>query len=126
MLGFGESVKAQSMTVSIQALRSRRPTLGWYAGAFWREVGTALLVGAACDLTVALILCGWRRTGFAAGSIGASILLTLCVACFFGLTVPVLLQRLKLDLKIAAGPVTLAATNIFRPLFYFSLAAWLL
>ena len=34
--------------------------------------------------------------------------------------------RLKLDPKIAAGPVTLAFTDIFTLLFYFSLAALLL
>jgi len=36
-----------------------------------------------------------------------------------------LLHRLKLDPKIAAGPVTLALTDFCALLFYFSLA-WLL
>jgi hypothetical protein len=39
--------------------------------------------------------------------------LTLCAACFFGLSVPAALHALKLDPKIAAGPVTLAFTDIF-------------
>jgi Mg/Co/Ni transporter MgtE len=34
--------------------------------------------------------------------------------------------HLKLDPKIAAGPVTLAFTDIFTLLFYFGVAAWLL
>jgi len=33
---------------------------------------------------------------------------------------------LKLDLKIAAGPVTLTGTDILTLLFYFGIAAWLL
>lgn len=126
VLGLGESVSMQSMTVTIQALRSRRPTLGWYARAFWHEAGTALLLGAACGLTVGLIIWVWRGTGLAAVAIGASILLTLCAACFFGLTVPVLLHALKLDLKIAAGPVTLAVADISTLLFYLGLASLLL
>ena len=67
-----------------------------------------------------------QQLNLEAFSIGASILLTLCAACFFGLTVPALLHAFKLDPKIAAGPVTLAFTDIFTLLFYFSLGALLL
>jgi magnesium transporter len=68
----------------------------------------------------------WRGTGLAAVAIGGSISLALCAACFFGLTVPSLLHAFKLDPKIAAGPLTLALTDIFTLLFYFTLAAVLL
>src|SRR2546429_5854211 len=126
VLGLGESVSVQSMTVTIQALRAVQPTFGWYVRAFRREAGTALLLGSACGTVVGIIIWLWRGTPLAAFSIGASILLTLCAACFFGLSVPALLHPLKLDPKIAAGPVTLAFTDIFTLLFYFGLAAWLL
>ena len=67
--------------------------------------------------------------GFAvldAPSRGGSIALALCAACFFGLSVPSLLHAFKLDPKIAAGPVTLAFTDVFTLLFYFTLAALML
>jgi magnesium transporter len=126
VLGLGESVSIQSMTVTIQALRAVQPTFAWYSRALRREAGTAVLLGAGCGAVVAVIIWLWRGAALAAFSIGASILLTLCAACFFGLSVPALLHALKLDPKIAAGPVTLAFTDIFTLLFYFSLAAWLL
>ena len=126
VLGLGESVSIQSMTVTIQALRATRPTLDWYVRAFRREVGTAVLLGTACGAVVGLIVWLWRGAGLAGFAIGASILLALCAACFFGLSVPALLHALRLDPKIAAGPVTLAFTDIFTLLFYFSLAALLL
>ncbi len=126
VLGLAESVSIQSMTVTIQALRATQPTLGWYVRTFRREAGTALLLGAACGVVVGLIVWFWRGAGVAGVAIGASILLALCAACFFGLTVPTLLHAWKLDPKIAAGPVTLAFTDIFTLLFYFSLAALLL
>src|ERR1043166_8852931 len=126
VLGLGESVGVQTMTVTIQALRAAKPTFGWYVRAFRREAGTALLLGAACGFVVGVVVWLWRGTGLAALSIGASVMLALCAACFFGLSVPALLHALKLDPKIAAGPVTLAFTDIFTLLFYFSLAAWLL
>ncbi len=126
VLGLGESVSIQSMTVTIQALRAMRPTFAWYVRAFQREVGTAILLGVACGTVVGPIVWLWRGAGLAGFAIGASILLALCAACFFGLSVPALLHALRLDPKIAAGPVTLAFTDIFTLLFYFSLAAFLL
>jgi magnesium transporter len=56
--------------------------------------------------------------------IGATIALSLISACLFGLSVPSLLHRLKLDPKIAAGPITLALADFFALLFYFT-GAWL-
>jgi magnesium transporter len=126
VLGLGESVSIQSMTVTIQALRSMQPTFGWYVRAFRRESGTAILLGLACGTVVGAVIWLWRGHLLAAASIGSSIVLTFCAACLFGLSVPALLHALKLDPKIAAGPVTLALTDIFTLLFYFNLAAWIL
>jgi len=126
VLGLGESVSIQSMTLTIQALRVARPTLAWYLRAFRREAGTAVLLGAACGLVVGLIVWVWRGTALAGVAIGSSILLALCAACFFGLTVPAALHALKLDPKIAAGPITLAFTDILTLFFYFGVAALVL
>jgi magnesium transporter len=126
VLGLAESVSIQSMTVTIQALRGTPPTFRWYMRAFRREAGTAALLGAACGIVVGVIVWLWRGAGLASFAIGASILLALCAACFFGLSVPAVLHALKLDPKIAAGPVTLAFTDLFTLLFYFSLAALVL
>jgi len=126
VLGLGESVSIQSMTVAIHALRSARPTLHWYAAAFRRELGTALLLGAACGVTVGLIVWLWRGTGLEAFAIGASLVMTLSAASLFGLSVPTLLHALRLDPKIAAGPITLALADLCTILIYFSLATVLL
>lgn len=126
MLGLGESVTIQSMTVTIQALRSVQPTFEWYQKSIRRELGTAMLLGSACGSLVCLIVWVWFGTGLVAITIGLSILLALCSACFFGLSIPALLHALRLDPKIAAGPITLAFTDIFTLLFYFGLAAFLL
>jgi len=126
VLGLGESVSIQSMTVTIQALRSMQPTFRWYVRAFRREAFTAMMLGTACGGLVCLIAWLWRGEGLPAVAIGTGILLTIAAACFFGLSVPVILHALKLDLKISAGPITLALTDIFTLLFYFSVAAFLL
>lgn len=126
VLGLGESVSIQSMSVTIHALRFTRPTWRWYVRAFQREAGTALLLGVTCGATVTAIAWLWRGAALPALVIGGGIVLSLGTACVLGLSIPAILHALKLDPKIAAGPVTLALTDIFTVLFYFTLAAWLL
>jgi len=126
VLGLGESVSTQSMTVTIQALRTTRPTWRWYAASLVRESGTAMLLGVACGGIVGLVVWLWRGDGLAGVVIGGSILLSLCAACLLGLSVPAVLHARRLDPKIAAGPVTLALADICTLLFYFTLAALVL
>ena len=61
-----------------------------------------------------------------AGVIGGSVVLSLCMACLLGLSISTLLHMLKLDPKIAAGPVTLAVADVFTLLVYFNLGRLLL
>jgi magnesium transporter len=121
VLGLGESVSIQSMSVTIQALRAIRPSLPWFLKSLRREIGTALMLGSGCGAIVGVIAWAWRGAPLVAAVIGGSIFLTLCAACFFGLAIPSLLHWLKLDPKIAAGPITLALTDIATLLFYFNL-----
>jgi magnesium transporter len=124
VLGLNESVSAQSMSVTIHALRSVNVTWGWLATAFRREVATAVLLGVACGSLVGIIVWVWRNDLRAAFVIGGSIALSLVTACALGLGVPSLLHRLKLDPKIAAGPVTLALADFIALVIYFT-TAWL-
>jgi magnesium transporter len=124
VLGLNESVSAQSMSVTIQALRSARVTWTWFRTAFRRELATALLLGVACGSVVAGVVWIWRTDALAAFVIGGSIALSLVTACLFGLGVPSLLHRFKLDPKIAAGPITLALADFCALVLYFT-SAWL-
>ena len=122
VLGLNESVSAQSMSVTIQMLRSAPVTWSWFATALRREFITALLIGLTCGSIVAAIVLLWRHDLRGAFAIGGSIALSLVSASLFGLGVPSLLHRLKLDPKIAAGPITLALADIFALLLYFTTA----
>ena len=126
ILGLGESVAIQSMTVTIQSLRTAKPTLRWYWSSLWRETFTALLLGSVCGLVVGAVVLIWQHAPMPALVIGSSVTFCLLTACVAGLSVPALLHALKLDPKIAAGPITLALADVFTLLFYFNLAKFLL
>lgn len=123
VLGLAESVSIQSMTVTIQTLRSVRPNARWYSRALRRELLTGVLIAASAGLLVAAVVGVWRGDPRAAGVVGGGIGMALLGACFFGLTVPTGLHALKLDPKIAAGPITLALTDMLTLLAYFGLAS---
>ena len=108
------------------ALRSAKPTLGWYGVTLRRELSTALLLGAGCAAVVMLIVWLWWKVLLPSVVIGSSVLVSLIMAGLLGLSVPTILHALRWDPKIAAGPVTLAATDVMTLLFYFSIARLLL
>lgn len=123
VLALAESVSIQSMATAIQASHSAGQSLAWFRRALVREVSTALLLGSCCGTLVAVVIGLWHRAALPAVVIGTSVLLSVCAACLFGLLVPTTLHWLRLDPKIAAGPVTLALTDLFTLLSYFGLAA---
>jgi len=124
VLALNESVSMQSMSVTIHALRSVSVTTRWLATAFRREVSTAILLGIACGCVVGIIVWLWRNDFAGAFVIGGSIALSLITACVIGLGVPSVLHQLRLDLRIAAGPVTLALADFVALVIYFT-SAWL-
>jgi magnesium transporter len=126
VLALGESVSIQSMTVTIQSLRSLRPTPRWFAGALGREAGTALLLGCGCAATATLVAGVWHGFVPATAAIGAAVLLVVVSASVIGLAVPTALHALRLDLKLAAGPLTLALTDLATIAIYFTTATALL
>lgn len=126
VLGLNESVSAQSMSVTIQMLRSAPVTWSWFATALRREFITAVLIGLACGTIVAAIVLLWQRHLPGAIVIGGSIALSLITASLFGLAVPSLLHRFNLDPKIAAGPITLAFADICALVIYFTAARMVL
>jgi magnesium transporter len=126
VLGLAESVSIQSMTVTIQTLRSVRPNWRWFGRALRREMLTACLIALACTVVVGFIVLVWQRDAAAAIVVGGGVGAAALAACFFGLCVPTALHSLQLDPKIAAGPITLALTDIVTLVSYFGLAALVL
>ncbi len=126
VLALAEAVSIQSMTLTLQALRAVQPTWNWFWNNARREIVTAVMIGLGCGGLVFCIAWLWRGAALAAGVIGATIIGGTVIASVSGLVVPSALHALKLDPKIAAGPITLALADVLTLTLYFSLARWLL
>jgi magnesium transporter len=126
VLALGESVSIQSMTVALQNLHLGRPSLKSYLEWLRREGSATALLGVACGATVGTIALLWRGEPAAALVIGLSVLVSVFAAGLIGMSIPTLLHAIHEDTKIAAGPVTLAVTDVLTIVFYFNIATAIL
>jgi magnesium transporter len=126
VLGLGESVAAQSMTFAIQDLRGRQPSLKWFSRIATREVLVTSILGVGAGAIAAATVWIWRQDGSASMIIGGSIFVSIIAAGLIGLTVPTVLHALKLDPRIAAGPLALAITDLCTITIYLGLATLVL
>ncbi|HSI87415.1 MAG TPA: magnesium transporter [Pyrinomonadaceae bacterium] len=126
VLALGESVSIQSMTVTLQNLHMGTPSFRGFLEWFRREGAATALLGLACGTLVGVIAYGWKGMPLAALVIGLSIAASVFTAGLVGLSIPTLLHAIHEDSKIAAGPITLALTDILTLLFYFNIATIIL
>ena len=126
VLGLGESVSAQSVAVTLQAMHRAKPTLGWLFLTVRKEFLTANLLGIACGILVGLIVAVWKHDVPASVAIGTSIWLSMVTACLLGVLIPAGARALRLDPRIAAGPLALALADVCTLAVYFGLANLLL
>jgi magnesium transporter len=120
VLALGESVGMQAMTITIQRLSTREFHWSSVMSSLKRELSAAglMAIGSAIILTTAAIL--WKGHWTQAAAIGAGVILSIMTACFLGVLVPSLIRALRIDPKVAAGPIALACTDICTLLYYFN------
>jgi len=126
VLALGESVSMQSMTITLQTLLQRDITLSQLLNAVRKEFGTASLLGCASGIMVGMVAFLWRGQALASFSIGSSICLSIVTACLLGVLIPSAIRALRIDPKVASGPIVLASADIMTLLYYYNLGEYLL
>jgi magnesium transporter len=126
VLALAESVGIQSVSLALETLRGRPPSWASLLPRLGRELLTGLFLGGASALALialALVWLGqWRVAGCLLSGIGGGV----ACAAVLGLAVPNLLRLLRLDPRVAAGPVALALADMTTLLLYFNAGRWLL
>jgi magnesium transporter len=132
VLTLSESISMQSMTISLQFLHSRRVPwriVGGRANLEWR---TAALLGIGCGVLVGLMSVFWSSAAGGHGPmlpatvLAVSILGSMTASALLGIGLPVSLHALRLDPKVASGPVVLMMADIITTAVYLGLGTWLL
>jgi magnesium transporter len=122
VLTLGESVAMQSMTLSLPFLHYGRIPLKRVVRRIITEWKTAVLLGVACILLIALVYLSWYTGYKALWAISLSIFVSILIATTFGSIFPILLHLAKLDPQVASGPVVLMLTDVSVTTIYLYLA----
>lgn len=125
ILGLGESISIQSMTIAIQTMQSKTPTIKWYVKNFAKEFLTSFLLGFGSAVLVFIAVMIWKNNIVISGLLSISIISVEVISALWGITVPYILHRTKLDPKISAGPLTLALADISTVSIYLGMASLL-
>ena len=126
MLGVGESVSVQSMTLSFRQIQLSDTKWRKLLKLILREAGTAILLAAACGSLIFGLAAVIGQQLLPAVTIGISIFISVCNACLIGFTIPLIFHRFKLDPKIASGPIVLALADVGSILIYLLMASVIL
>lgn len=124
VLTLAESISVQAVTLGLQQLHM--PGFSWtqMRRRLTTEWRTAALLGAANGLLVGAAALCWRYGWHPPLVIAVSILVSMTLAATLGTVIPAVLRLVKLDPRIAAGPIVLMCTDIVTLTFYLTLATW--
>jgi magnesium transporter len=126
VLNLAESVSSQSVSLTLHLLRGQRPSWQSMARSLRQELGTGLLLGIACGAIVGGTALLWLGQGRIALSLLGGISGGVAGSALLGVTIPVVLRMVKLDPRVAAGPIVLAGADVATMGIYLGLAWWLL
>lgn len=124
VLALAESVSMQSLSLTLPLHEPWVMTWRKWLRLVWREAGVGAMLGLGCGGMVAGAAWLWQWSGRLAGTLLASIGVSVAWAAMLGLSTPVLLRALQRDPKVASGPVCLAMVDISTLVLYLALAGW--
>jgi magnesium transporter len=126
VLALAESVSIQSVSLALQALRGKQPTVQMILTKLKSEVVTGLFLGVASGVAVATVALLWLGQVHVVVCLLGGIAGSVTCAAVIGVSMPNIIRLLHREPQVAAGPVALASTDIVTLLIYFTLARWLL
>ncbi len=90
-----------------------------------KELGVSSLMGVTMAAAV-VVIAFWRGGPDVAVVVGLTMSLVVVMGSLIGMSLPFLLNRLKLDPATASAPLVTSIADISGVLIYFSLATWYL
>lgn len=125
VLTLSESISMQTMTQSLEMTRGKNKLHAVFGKLFKRSVIVAM-IAITSGVLIGAVSLFWGDGILAGVVIGVGIMVSVYVSAAFGSIVPLLLHALRLDPKIASGPVVLMIADMLTTAFYLALATALL
>jgi magnesium transporter len=126
VLNLAESVSSQSVSLALHLLHGSTPNLNDLLRKLRSELATGFLLGVASGGIVGLVALLWLGQGRVALCIVGGISGGVAGAAALGLAIPIVLRFLRLEPRVASGPIALAGADVITILLYLYLARWLL
>ena len=126
VLTLSESISMQSMTQSLQLLRSSR--IRWHSimRRIFNETKTVLMIAATCGIIVGAVSVLWGDGYMPGVAICLGIFISVFVTATIGSFTPVILHLRNRDPKVASGPVVLMFADTITTAIYLYLSSALL
>ena len=126
VLNLAESVSSQSVSLALQVLHGQPPSWRMIPGRLADELATGLMLGLAAGAAVGLVGLIWLGQARFALCLLGGICGGVAGAAMMGTALPFVLRLLRLEPRVAAGPIALAGADVITILLYLNLACWLL
>ena len=126
VLNLAESVSSQSVSLALQVLHGQPPSWKMIPGRLADELATGLMLGLAAGAAVGLVGLIWLGQARVALCLLGGICGGVAGAAMMGTALPFVLRLLRLEPRVAAGPIALAGADVITILLYLNLWRWLL
>lgn len=122
----GGNVAMQSSSIAVRGLAVGPGAYHALGRQMLKEFLVSILNGLVCGLLLAAVVGIWLQGPWLALLVGIALFTVILIATTVGALVPVLLDRMKIDPALAAGPFVTTANDVLGILIYLSLASVLL
>ena len=120
----GGNAGIQAMTVTVRAISQREITRRNVLRVTFREIVVALLNGSVVALSVGIVAALWFANFELGVVICVAIMVNILCAGFFGVTLPMLLDRMGVDPAVASSVFLTTLTDVIGFFAFLSLASW--
>ena len=122
----GGNTGTQALTVTVRRLTLGEIEFKNAANALKREVGIALINGLTFALLMGVIASLWFNRPMLGVVIGASMLINLFFAGFFGTLIPLSLKKFNIDPAVGSAVLLTTVTDTVGFFSFLGLAKWIL
>lgn len=136
VLGMAGNVGTQSLAVTIRVLSDEEPTGKEILRMLWKEMRVGLINGLVLGLLSFLLIGAYlcipgmgpdtvSAAFLTSGCIGVAFLVAMTCSATFGMLIPILFKKIKIDPAVASGPLITTINDLVAAIVYYGLA-WLL